>query len=158
MSPRGGRWGRLERPSLRAVTLIFIGLSGFGLGCLLEPSPGEGPGAGPAPGGASPLAAEWSAWVNRMPPGPASLHVHGKLTMPHPGFELRLAPRVPQGFNPKILMMDLEVRELDGMWAQVLTEMEVSYVEDPYRVGGYTQVHIFYPNGDSVLIDLIEAF
>jgi hypothetical protein len=138
------------------MCLILLGLALSGSGCLLDPMPGEGPiGDG---GGRSPLEAEWSAWVNRMPPGPASLHVHGRVTMPHPGFEVRLARRTPQGFNPAILMMDLEVRELEGMWAQVLTEMEVSYVEDPYRTGGYRQVHIFYPGGNSVLIDLVEAF
>lgn len=100
--------------------------------------------------------AEWAAWVNRMPPGPPSLHVSGTLHMPHPGFEATLMPKSPQGFNPAILMMDLHVKELDGMWPQVLTDLPVNYVEDPYD-GRYTQVHIFYPDGDSVLLELTEA-
>lgn len=132
------------------VVLSFLLQFAF-LACRYEaPAP-------PADGTHSPrISAEWAAWINRMPPGPASLHVSGTLHMPHPGFEATLVPKSPQGFNPAILMMDLHVEELDGMWPQVLTDLPVSYVEDPYD-GRYTQVHIFYPDGDSVLLDLTEA-
>lgn len=103
------------------------------------------------------IKADWSAWVNKMPPGPASFHVDGTLHMPHPGFEATLMPTRPQGINPKVLMMDLRVEQLDGMWAQVLTDIPVKYVEDPYE-GDYEQVHIFYPNGDSVFLELTVAY
>lgn len=102
------------------------------------------------------IKADWAAWVNKMPPGPPSFHVEGTLHMPHPGFEATLMPSRPQGVNPKVLMMDLKVKELDGMWAQVLTDIPVKYVEDPYE-GDYEQVHIFYPNGDSVFLELTVA-
>ncbi len=39
------------------------------------------------------LHAGWAAGVNRMPPGPPSLHVSGTLHMPHPGFEATLMPK-----------------------------------------------------------------
>lgn len=103
------------------------------------------------------IKADWSAWVNKMPPGPPSFHISGTLHMPHPGFEATLTPRRPQGINPKILMMDLKVKELDGVWAQVLTDIEVKYVEDPYEAD-YDQVHILYPNGDSVFLELTVAY
>jgi hypothetical protein len=102
------------------------------------------------------IKADWAAWVNKMPPGPASFHVAGTLHMPHPGFEVVLVPTRPQGINPKILMLNLMLRELDGMWAQVLTDIETKYVIDPYD-GDYRQVHIFYPNGDSVFLELNVA-
>jgi hypothetical protein len=136
--------------------LMLLGLATIVAGCQLQPEPGGDAPVG-TPGGKGPLETEWAAWVNRMPPGPQSLHISGTVRMPHPGFAVSLVPRQPQGFNPAILMMDLEIRELDGMWAQVLTDMTVNYQEDPYR-GAYSQVHIFYPDGDSVLIDLSEAF
>lgn len=111
----------------------------------------------PSPASGMRIKADWAAWVNKMPPGPASFHVEGTLHLPHPGFESSLTPRSPQGFNPRILMLDLNVRELDGMWAQVLTDQEVKYIVDPYD-GDYEQVHILYPNGDSVFLELTVAY
>lgn len=103
------------------------------------------------------ISADWAAWINRMPPGPPSLHVEGTLHMPHPGYHAELMPRQPQGINPAILLMDMHLEEVDGPVAQVLTDIPVNYSEDPYD-GPCNQVQIFYPNGDSVLLPLTEAF
>lgn len=50
---------------------------------------------------------DWSAYINIMPPGPSTFHVNGTLVLPTGGFEARLEPARPQGFNPTILLMNL---------------------------------------------------
>ena len=43
---------------------------------------------------------DWSASHDHMPPGPATLRVHGTCTFPTTGYEVELRRHEPQGINP----------------------------------------------------------
>jgi hypothetical protein len=64
-----------------------------------------------------------------QPPTPARLRVEGTCDMPDPGYELRLVKAVPQGFNPAILLLNLEQRRLPGQFPAVITPFAVRYEE-----------------------------
>ncbi len=99
---------------------------------------------------------DWAAWVDRMPPGPPALHVTGKVALPHRGFQITLTPSEPQGINPAILMLDLEVAERPGIHAQAVATREVRY-DIPDYDGRYEQVSILR-NGEIIAhIDAIAV-
>lgn len=91
----------------------------------------------------------WNAWVDRMPPGPATFYLTGIVELPHGGFDVSLEPANPQGFNPAILMMTLTVTERPGMHTQAVEAKSVRYEISPYPGGLYREVTILY-NGEMV--------
>jgi hypothetical protein len=99
---------------------------------------------------------DWSAWVNRMPPGPASFHVVGTVHFPSPGFRASLEPASPQGINPKQLILDLIVEPLKGRWPGQHHATAVRYDVDPFN-GDYTSVLVRVPGGDDVQIEVLEV-
>lgn len=101
--------------------------------------------------------ADWYAWINRMPPGPASFHLIGTVLVPNPGVTARLVKATPQGINPAELIMDLELTQRPGRWPQVVVPVSVRYDEEPLGVA-YTGVLVRIPGGDAVHIDVEEAF
>lgn len=100
---------------------------------------------------------DWYAWLNRMPPGPASFHVTGTVQVPHPGFEARLVAAAPQGIHPKELILDLVLTERPGFWPQVVTSLNVRYDEAPAGVE-YTGVLIRKPGNDAVHLDVEQVY
>lgn len=100
---------------------------------------------------------DWAAWVNRMPPGPASFHVTGLVVLPTPGYEVALVPASPQGINPADLILDLVITERPGVWPQVLTTVSARYDISNYS-GRYTSVLIRIPDDDAIQIPVEEAF
>jgi hypothetical protein len=99
---------------------------------------------------------DWYAWVNRMPPGPASLHVKGVVTMPDPGYEVALKPAAPQGINTRDLILDLELTRRPGTWIQVVTEIPVSYEIRNYG-GKHRSVLIRLPDGSGIPLELTDV-
>jgi hypothetical protein len=102
-----------------------------------------GTAAAPAPSGSvCPLdTREWFAWVDLMPPGPKSFHVVGSVLAPTPGYKATLKPAVPQGINPRQLILDLELIQLPGVWPDVLTWIAARFDEADYK-GDYDDVAI----------------
>lgn len=96
---------------------------------------------------------DWTAWASMMPPGPHSLHVHGHVTVPTPGYAATLTPTSPQGINPKILMLDLKVTRKPAIWPHHVTQINASYVKEPYD-GLYDKVQISLPEGGSIVLDV----
>lgn len=100
---------------------------------------------------------DWFAWVSRMPPGPASFHVTGTVTLPSPGYEARLEYATPQGINPTDLILDLRITQRPGIWPQVVTNVTVRY-DIPDYAGAYTSVLIRLPNGEGIPLEVEEVF
>lgn len=100
---------------------------------------------------------EWFAWVNRMPPGPASFHVTGTVTLPSPGYEARLEYASPQGINPAGLILDLRVAKRPGSWPQMVTNVTVRYDVANYQ-GRYDSVLIRLPDGEAIQLEVEEVF
>ena len=62
-----------------------------------------------------------------MPPPPNDFHVVGDVLVGNPGVEAILTPKVPQGFNPTILLLDLVLVQRTGFWPQVQTWVQARY-------------------------------
>ncbi|NBV47296.1 MAG: hypothetical protein EBR86_17085 [Planctomycetia bacterium] len=76
--------------------------------------------------GAAP--AGWHAWADRRPPGKARLVVAGEVTVANPGVIAFLHERVPQGFNARILQLELSFWQRPGVWTQAVTTRSVALV------------------------------
>jgi hypothetical protein len=88
---------------------------------------------------------DWYAWINRMPPPPDDFHVIGEVEVGNPGIEAILCPKVPQGINPEILLLDLHLVQRPGQWPDVVTWAQARY--DKIFVSGstaYTDVEVFH--------------
>ena len=95
----------------------------------------------------------FTAFVDRQPPGPATLTVTGECQFPTAGFSVELRRRVPQGFNPRDLLLDKVVTPPTGVAAQVITEVEVRYSEE--TVAGFDTVSIL-PDIGSIQVEEVQ--
>ncbi len=94
---------------------------------------------------------DWYAWINFMPPPPNDFHTVGSVLVGNPGIKAILTPRVPQGINPAILLLDLVLVQQPGYWPQVMTWIEARY--DKVVPGSpYTMVQIF--SGDEAIAEV----
>jgi hypothetical protein len=96
----------------------------------------------------------WKAWATKEPPG--ALSVAGVVVAPSPGHVAVLEPAVPQGINPRILILDLKLLPLPGIWPPVLTPIPAVYSKTPYK-GEYDSVTVRFPDGSSVDLRVIDA-
>ena len=71
----------------------------------------------------------WQATHDFMPPGPARLIIAGTCEMPTPGYQLTLVRAIPQGINPRNLVVTLKVQPPSGIVSQVVTPTEARYEE-----------------------------
>lgn len=102
---------------------------------------------------APPSTAPWTAIHDFMPPGPPRLTVRGAVETPTPGYTVTLTEAVPQGINPVILLLRLELTPPTGIVPQHVVTVPVEYEkETDFK---YTQVTIL-PNGPTV--DVEEVF
>jgi hypothetical protein len=92
----------------------------------------------------------WQAQLDRQPPGPAILRVRGSCEFPTSGYKVTLRRHAPQGFNPRILLLDKVVTPPTGPVAQVVTRVEVRYEET--TTAGFDAVTIL-PDGDTVRVE-----
>lgn len=91
----------------------------------------------------------WYAWNNLMPPKPDDFHVVGDIEVSNPGIDPMLVARVPQGINPRILLLNLNLVQQPGAWPRVFVTKQVRY----NRVNTtYDQVQVFCE--DDVIADV----
>ncbi len=84
-----------------------------------------------------------------MPPPPDEFHVVGDVEVSNPGVEVLLTPRIPQGINPRILLLDLVLVQRPGIWPQIVVTRRARY--DKIN-GDYDRVNIFL--NDAVIADI----
>lgn len=96
---------------------------------------------------------DWKAVHNFMPPGPARLWVAGKCTFPTPGYKVTLKRAVPQGINPKILLLEKVVTRPTGPEPDVVTTIDVRFEEKTDTE--YTDVQIL-PDGVTVKVENVS--
>jgi len=95
----------------------------------------------------------WYAWLSKSVQGPVSFHVTGVVHLPSPGYEAHLVRAVPQGINPKELILDLQIKPLPGFWPQVVTAASLRLDESSPGIE-YTGVLVREPDGDTVHFDV----
>lgn len=99
----------------------------------------------------------WRAWAN-VSASPATIVVEGIYKQGGNGLVAQLHYAVPQGINPKILLLDLKLQQLPGIWTQQILPIPVMYSQKPYVEGQYEGVQIRYPDGNIVSIEKITEF
>jgi len=82
----------------------------------------------------------WYAWNNMMPPGPPTFHIIGDVEVPNPGVDAYLCERVPPGFNPAIILLDLVLIQRPGLWPQMVVHRFVHFEKSGIR---YDQAEVF---------------
>lgn len=91
---------------------------------------------------------ELDAWIDEMPPGPSTFHIGGEVTVANPGVQAVLTKRQPQGINPAILLMELNLVQKPGTWMQNITCASVTFSEQiPAGMPRYTTVEISSKDG-----------
>lgn len=93
---------------------------------------------------------DWFSWINMMPPPPDDFHVIGDVLVPNPGVKAFLTPKVPQGTNPTILLLNLVLVQQSGVWPQVKTWVEARYDKVVFQ-SAYEIVQIF--SGDETIAE-----
>ncbi|MDJ0616240.1 MAG: hypothetical protein QNJ63_05700 [Calothrix sp. MO_192.B10] len=94
---------------------------------------------------------DWYAWNNLMPPKPDDFHVVGEVEVGNPGIVAKLYPRVPQGINPEILLMNLVLIQQPGIWPQIVTWIPARY-DKVIMNSMYKRVNIFCE--DNIIADI----
>ena len=87
------------------------------------------------------------AWENLQPPAPHSFHVSGTVVVRATNYVARLEKAVPQGINPKILLLDLIVDKVGDVGGDAITDLPVQYSEKKYSEGTYTAVQVIRKGG-----------
>jgi hypothetical protein len=119
----------------------------LGSGLVMLPEDGKGESkaapakAGPLPPGVVLLADSVSAIVFGGFTGITTLHVSALVLTPTSGYKARLVPHKPPGFNPNILLLDLEVEAPTGPVLDVVTPVPAYYLDSPYK-GQFTDVTV----------------
>jgi hypothetical protein len=72
------------------------------------------------------------AWVDKMPPGPASIHATGKITAPTPCYDALAEFAGLDNSNPPIYLVKVTLRPRPGVCIQVVSNVAFSYVQPNY--------------------------
>lgn len=99
---------------------------------------------------------EWFAWNNQMPPKPDDFHIVGQAKVPNPGVEVMLVPRVPQGTNDKVLLMNLILIQKPGVWPQIVTWMQARY-DKVLPSAEYERVDVFCDDKIISSVDVVTV-
>jgi len=83
---------------------------------------------------------EFKAWIDKMPGANNTLHVTGKVTVPTTGYHVSLVEAVPQGINPKVLILEVKKVKPTGPAGQMIEHLPVRY--DKPKSSDYTEVTI----------------
>ncbi len=75
---------------------------------------------------------------------------------PSPGHFFQVARATPQGANPKILILNARLRQLPGIWPQVITPLPI-YFSRVAEADEFSQVTIRLPNNQTVTMDIIKV-
>ena len=95
----------------------------------------------------------WKAWLDTMPPGTPTLHVTGKCVFPTHGYKVTLKKAIPQGINPKILLLQKIVTPPGGPVIQTPETVQVKYSLKTKTK--YTNVTIL-PDGVTVKVQIVS--
>ena len=105
----------------------------------------------------------FTAWIDDQPPNPPEpkITVRGTVVMPNPGYEVDLVEAEARAriehevTSDAVLALDLQTKELNGFFPDVLTTFTPTYVES--NPGGpplYDTVAILTPRGEVLTVDV----
>ena len=97
----------------------------------------------------------WYAWEDRQPPNPPgpTLHVTGEVETNNGSIVPVLKPSVPQGINPKILILELTLEDTGKPGTDDVSYRPVKFQRD-VQEGQHTQVQILWEGDEIAMIDV----
>ena len=95
----------------------------------------------------------WKAWIDVMPPGPPTLYVTGECRFPTHGYKVTLKPAVPQGINPRILLLRKIVTPPSGPVILIPQTVPVNYKQRTKT--NYTHVTIL-PDNVTIKVQIVS--
>jgi hypothetical protein len=101
---------------------------------------------------AKPKTKDWKAWQNLQPIGPPKLIVIGKVETSNANQTPQLSERVPQGVNPKILLLDLTM-QVSGKGGTVMGWQDVRF-EKEIKKDQYSGVDVLWENNSVAQIEV----
>jgi hypothetical protein len=99
----------------------------------------------------------WSARENNMGPGPVRLRASGEVETPSAHQLPKLARAVPQGINPRILILNLTVEETGKGGAEVKDFRPADY-EEECKPEQFSDVQVNYAGGILTMIKVQRIF
>lgn len=97
-----------------------------------------------------------SAWANKMPPGPFSLHAIGKITAPTPCYDATAEYAGDDKSNPPVYRLKISLRQHPGICIQKLTDIPFRYAQSNY-VGNHANMTIFSDQDSKTIpIDVVQ--
>lgn len=84
------------------------------------------------------------------------LSVEGEVWVGNPGIEATLSYAEPQGMNPAILLLRLDLLQRPGFWPQVMTWKPAAYRTMLREHGQYRQVQIVHEALGSCTLDVVD--
>jgi hypothetical protein len=99
---------------------------------------------------------DWNAWIDLMPGSQTKLHVTGEVETNAGNLVPKLAEAVPQGINPKILILVLTI-ETEGDVGTDDVAFRPARFEKPAGKGQYVQVDIRFDDNLVAAIDVTET-
>ena len=73
---------------------------------------------------------DWQVRINRVQPKSYEIEVTGEVYVGNPGIQVYLTKKEPQGFNPNILMLDINLHQKPGVFIQRMTWKLAEFVQD----------------------------
>jgi len=73
----------------------------------------------------------FKAWIDMQPPGPHKLIVVGNIDVPTSGWSATLRRAEPQGSNPNIIILELDLIKPTGNVLQVVSKVTARFEESP---------------------------
>jgi len=103
----------------------------------------------------NPYDVQWSASLDKMPPGPPVLRVTGVAQMPTPGYFITLQEDENQGSDPKVFILQMFVEEPppDLIVPQMITEETVTFEKETDT--DYSGVSIM-PEGFYIEVEVVS--
>ena len=98
---------------------------------------------------------DWEAWIDTMPGGPGHLTVIGEVDVGNIASSAHLKETVPQGINPKILLLDLTIT-LDGEGYPKKIYKQARF-DKPATAGQFTSVDIMWEGNKIVDMEVEEV-
>jgi hypothetical protein len=99
---------------------------------------------------------KWTAWDNLMPGSDKSLHVKGTGEFHSLGWKTQLEEAVPQGINPKILLLKLIVTPPGGPSGDQDYQEDIKFSK-AQAAGKYEEVTVLCEGGKSITIPVSTA-
>ena len=103
-----------------------------------------------------PPSRKWNAWLDLMPVGSPALRVAGQVETPASNHVPKLTEAEPQGFNPKFLILELDIVDTGDNGTQAFGYRDASF-EKPAERDQYTHVEVRFHGSSVVLLEVSEA-